>query len=612
MSKLLDSQLFQHFGSLKRQYASDRNSFEKDWEQARAAYHMDDTLDKIYNGRAKIQVPAIDWKVNGIVARLNRVLFNVFPVGRYEAIKTKDSIDKNIIDLWNNYVFGYQLGNIEFTKHWKMFNRDKVILGTSVGKVTQEFVVEEFSYFDDEGEETVTKDDTYFRPILLETFYSDISKDDINESEACIHSTTVRLEDLIASDIYKNTELLVPTGQNVTVEQLEYLQFMGVTKTGQKLFEKNLQKTRKTGFVQIDECYGRYDLDGDGVAEEVLVVIANESVVIRAEKTPFRHKRYKRPFIVGRYIPIAGQLYGESKVIKGLNLLQELNASRAQATDAKTRSIAPMWWRDTSRGQIIWDGKWTPNGIISGQGSPAVQPILNPYLGSISINDALVIERDLDKLWSLSPAQQGTATRSQLPETARGTAALIEQNEMPINDIIENSAEELKIFFEMLYERNLRFKTIEDLQEVIPDNLLRAAGITDTTQMRELQLEIGAKILGNMEISNDVAVQQGWTNFLQWASSVPPLVRRLDWKAVAEKRLKSFGIRDDADDIWLPEEIVQEIAQQQEQAQAQAQQDEFLKASAQYEQKKAIDVDAKITEMGAEAQIEAMTQQKVD
>jgi hypothetical protein len=305
-------------------------------------------------------------------------------------------------------------------------------------------------------------------------------------------------------------------------------------------------------------------------------------------------------------------LYGESKVIKGLNLLQELNASRAQATDAKTRSIAPMWWRDTSRGQIIWDGKWTPNGIISGQGSPAVQPILNPYLGSISINDALVIERDLDKLWSLSPAQQGTATRSQLPETARGTAALIEQNEMPINDIIENSAEELKIFFEMLYERNLRFKTIEDLQEVIPDNLLRAAGITDTTQMRELQLEIGAKILGNMEISNDVAVQQGWTNFLQWASSVPPLVRRLDWKAVAEKRLKSFGIRDDADDIWLPEEIVQEIAQQQEQAQAQAQQDEFLKASAQYEQKKAIDVDAKITEMGAEAQIEAMTQQKVD
>lgn len=612
MSKLQDAQLFRHFTALKRQYASDRNSMEQLWEQARAAYHMDDKLEKVYQGRAKIQVPVIDWKVNGIVSRLNRVLFNVFPIARYEALKSKESIDKNIIDIWNKYVFDFQLDNIEFTKNWKEFNRDKTLLGTAVGKITQEFVVEDFSYFDDEGEETVVKDDTYFRPILLESFYSDIAKSDINESEACIHSTTASLNSLLQSDLYKNVELLIPTGENISVEQLEYLQFLGITKTGQKLFEKNQKSTVKSGFVKIDEYYGRYDLDGDGIEEEVLVVIANESVVIRAEKTPFRHKRYKRPFIVGRYIPVSNQLYGESKVIKGLPLLQELNASRAQATDAKTRSIAPMWWRDTSRGQIVWDGNWTPDGVVSGNGPPAVQPILNPFLGHISITDATLIERDLDKLWSLSPAQQGTATRSQLPETARGTAALIAQNEMPINDIIETTAEELKIFFEILYERNLRFKTIEDLQKVVPEEVLTAAGVTDTTQMKELQLELGARILGNMEISNDVAVQRGWDGFLQWASTIPALVMRMDWKALAEKRLKSFGIKHDAEDIWLPEEIVQQIQREQNEANAQAQQQEGLKDLAAYEQKKAIDTDAKITEMGAEAQIEQLTNQKVD
>jgi hypothetical protein len=147
---------------------------------------------------------------------------------------------------------------------------------------------------------------------------------------------------------------------------------------------------------------------------------------------------------------------------------------------------------------------------------------------------------------------------------------------------------------------------------VIPEQTLRAAGITDNTQMKELQMDLGAKILGNMEISNDVAVQRGWDSFLQWSSTIPPLVKRLDWKTVAEKRLKSFGIRDDADDIWLPEEVVQEIAQQTAQAQQQAQEAQKLEATAQYEQKKAIDVDAKIVEMGAEAQIEQATNQKVD
>lgn len=613
MTKPSDMQIAQYFMGLKKSYAEQRKPLEYNWTQARAAYFGDDQLDKIYNGMSTIRVPIMDWKVNGIVSRINRIILNVTPIGRFESLRLRETTDKNVIDLWNKFVFEYQLGQISFAENFKLFVRDKTLLGTAVAKITQEFEVSDFSYFPGEEEPTVVRDNTYLRPILLEEFYSDIAKPNINDSEACIHSTTVHISELKGNTkVYKNLDLIEPVGTNLTAEQEEYLQFMGVTKAAKAQFSKHLKETRKTGFVQIDECYGRFDLNGDGKEIEVLVTIANNAVVIRAEETPFRHKRYVRPFLIGRNVPIANFLYGESKVVKSLELLYELNASRNQATDAKTRSISPMWWRDMSNGTINWNGNWTPDGIISGMGSnPGITPLLNPYLGHITIQDSSIIERDIDKIWNLSPVQEGSANRTQLPETFRGTAAVIAQNDMPLNDIIGQTSKELEIFFEMLFERNLTFKTADDLLKVWTEDQIAQAGFSDNVSMRDMIFEAGVKILGNMELSNELAQQQGYSRFLEWASTIPPVVRRLDWKAVSKKMLKSFGINEDADDIWLPDEIVQEIAQAESEALAQDQQSKTEAELGMHEAKTAIDTEAKIVEMGAEAQIENVTGKKV-
>jgi hypothetical protein len=151
---------------LKKTYAEQRKPLEYNWSQARSAYFGDDQLDKIYNGMSTIQVPIMDWKVNGIVSRINRIILNVTPIGRFESLRLKDSIDKNVIDLWNKFVFEYQLGQINFAENFKLFVRDKTLLGTSVAKITQEFEVSDFSYFPGEEEPTVVRDNTYLRPIL--------------------------------------------------------------------------------------------------------------------------------------------------------------------------------------------------------------------------------------------------------------------------------------------------------------------------------------------------------------------------------------------------------------------------------------------------------------
>jgi hypothetical protein len=611
---LTDLEIVEFLNQIKGQYKDARLPYEAAWRQARSAYYGDEKLTTIYKGNANIRIPVIDWKVNGTAARINRVLLNQIPIARFEARKDTEPLKLNIVDLWNEYVFKYQLKAIEFTKHFKQFIKDKLILGTSIGKITQEFEVEEFSYFD-EGEEepVVTKDNTFFKSILLEEFYTDITKETLHESRANVHSTVLSMDDIFRKkELYENINLLVPTGNSLSVEQEEYLQRFNLSINSRNEFTEAIQQTQKTGYVPIDEYYVKMDLDNSGIAKESLVIIAMGMVVLSKGESPFRHKRYKRPFILGKHMPVQGMVYGESKVIKGLNLLYELNACRAQSLDSKTRSIAHMWWENTGNGPTNWDKVWTPNGVVSGNSpEPAIVPILNPYLGHITMQDSTLIERDIDKLWNLSPIQEGSATRQQTPETFKGTAALISQNDMPLNDIIQATAGEMAEFLEVLYERNLRFKTVGDLAEIVGQDKVDAAGIKDDTTMRELQLDLGVRILGNMELSNEGAMQRGWELFITWASQIPNIARRLKWKEVAVKKLQSFGIKDDSEDIWIPEKDVQKALEEEKKQQQQAQQEAIELEMAKYKAEKTIDTDLKIVEMGAEARIEKTTKQKV-
>jgi len=636
---LKEMEALDYFSSLKSKYEQQRKPLERDWEQARAAYGLTDKLDTMYNGRAKIQSPILKWKVNGIVARINKVLFNVQPIGRIEDKKV-GSVDETIVDLWNKYIFDNQLDEIGFKDSFKSFIKNKAIEGTSVAKITQEYEEKELAFFENlEAEPVITKDNTYFRNLLLTEFYSDSSKEDINESQACIHSAVVSMEDLIRDrkridvfevdneegevfeereevGFYKNLDLLQLDGSSITEEQQEYLQSLGLNESQSDSFQKSLQEIRKTGFVRIDECYGRFDLDGDGISEEVICTIADGRVVIRLEPTPFKHKRFVRPFIVGRYEIVPNSLYGRSNVISALGLLQELNASRSQATDAKTRAISHMYYFDQTK-QIKWNGTWTPNGVISGQGPNGITPIINPNLSNVSITDSELIARDINNLFSLSPVQEGTSDSRLVPKTARATVEIISQNDMPLNDIIDSTIEkELKPFIEMLFERNLTFKTIDDLLAVWDEEKLSKIG--QGIEMTDLLFTFNVKILGNLELSNEVAHQNGWIQFGQAAANNPAIAKRVDWTVYAEKILESFGIKDDSEGIFLDPEIVAETDQANEEARAaevEAIQEKEAKDILFGRAEKKFDTELKtesdLVKMQAEAAIEKATGQKI-
>jgi len=673
-------QAIELFMSRKQTYANQRKPFESVWVDCMKAYTCDRDLKRLYEGRAKINIPIQHWKTEGIHARVQRILFNATPYGRIET-KKNQKVEEVVPELWNRYIFEHQLDEIDFKENFKVHDKDRDILGTAVAKIPYEYETKMFSMFDDEEpEEIAIKDNTYFRPILLTEFYTDVNKSNLQESEANIHSTSISFQSLWKNrkrkvteskekettddqgntfiiteentkevGMYHNLELLQSLGDGVTAEQAEYMSLLGLTGDKGRAFQKSLESIKKTGFVNVDECYGLFDINDDGIEEEVVCLIAEGCICIRLEENPFKHKKYVRPFIAGKYIKLKNCFYGLSKIMITMDLHMELNASRMQASDAKTRAIRPMHYINTDA-NMIWDGIWRGDGIIRGQGNAqtAMQTIINPGLQGIGYEASAIAQTDMDQAWGLSPVQEGTSDSSKIPSTARATLAVISQNDLPLNNLIEQiSEDEVKVFFEMLYERNIQFKTVDDLLVVWSEEELATKGLIEVDesqkqpgqpakakldmngkvipkiQMKKLYFDANFKVLGNMELNNEVATQQGWINFIREVKDNPTIVKRLKWKEVMKKYLGAFGIKDDAEGVFIDEAIIREVEQQEAQAQQDQQQQQMAMMEQQkqeqlalaqkdkvdnisiYATQKDIDADTKIKQMRMEAMLEA-------
>ena len=140
--------------------------------------------------------------------------------------------------------------------------------------------------------------------------------------------------------------------------------------------------------------------------------------------------------------------------------------------------------------------------------------------------------------------------------------------------------------------------------------------------MQDLYFDFNIKVLGNLELSNEIAHQNGYMNFLNYASGIPTLAKRIDWQVAGEKLLASFGIKDDAEWLFLDDEIVVEtdkqIAQQQQMAMQQAKQmekqeriEKKIEDIDKHRAEKQIDTEAKLIVDNHEVLIESLTGQKI-
>jgi len=114
--------------------------------------------------------------------------------------------------------------------------------------------------------------------------------------------------------------------------------------------------------ITLHSYYGQYDIDDDGYLEECIIVLANESTVIRADYNPFPGGF--KPFIRYTPIPIPGSFYGMSlyKPIDGIS--DALNDRTNQIGDANNLTINPMYkvnrFADIDPNQLVS----SPGGVV--------------------------------------------------------------------------------------------------------------------------------------------------------------------------------------------------------------------------------------------------------
>ncbi|MGD9724887.1 MAG: hypothetical protein AB7V39_00565 [Nitrospiraceae bacterium] len=176
--------------------------------------------------------------------------------------------------------------------------------------------------------------------------------------------------------------------------------------------------------VELLTFWGKYDLDGDGIREEVQLVFANRSCLIKAIRNPFEHQ--KRPIVRGVLFPVPFEWYGLGLVEPIIALIHELYTIRNQYIDMNNLILNRMWkvatWADVDLDTLVT----SPNGAILTGDMDGIQELEQQTLPGSVTEMSLMLQTDIENA-SAPKSIQGSPTSGALGRTARGAQLIITQ-----------------------------------------------------------------------------------------------------------------------------------------------------------------------------------------
>lgn len=176
--------------------------------------------------------------------------------------------------------------------------------------------------------------------------------------------------------------------------------------------------------VELLVRWGRCDLDGDGIKEESMVVIANRRVILKAQANPFHHQ--KRPLIRGVLFPVPMEWFGIGMVEPVIPLAHELNTIRRQRLDNINLILNRMWKVSTLADVDLDTLVSSPNGVVLTDDMDAVEALETPDVTQSAYNDAATIQADIENV-TAPRSVQGIPESGRLGRTARGAQLIITQ-----------------------------------------------------------------------------------------------------------------------------------------------------------------------------------------
>lgn len=303
----------------------------------------------------------------------------------------------------------------------------------------------------------------------------------------------------------------------------------------------NASSQNRKNEVELLEFWGRMDIDGDGIKEEVQIIIADRQEIVRAVQNPFHHQ--KRPIVRGVMFPIPNEFWGLGLIEPVMSQIDELDTLKRQRLDNINQSLNAMWQVDPLADVELDTLISAPGQVILSSPLDAVKKLDTPDVTANAFNEATILQQDIESA-TTPAAVQGNPASGRLGRTARGAQLIIgqalEKFGMSTKLIEEMTLEPM---LEMMYALNLQF--IDD-EEVLRSPLLYREIADLELAPEDIRANIHFQMAG---ISDLVGTEAKINQLIAFKNSFADVLTPESNQALARKMYKLQGFN--AQEIFL-------------------------------------------------------------
>lgn len=298
--------------------------------------------------------------------------------------------------------------------------------------------------------------------------------------------------------------------------------------------------------IKLLTFWGLEDLDGDGVAEEVCIVIANGKTCVKARSNPWEH--CERPLIKQNLYLVTREWYGLGLVQPVVSLKSELDTIRRQNIDSNNLIVNKMWKVNTLADVDLDTLVSTPNGIILTDDMDAVQEVPTNPIPVSPIQMSEMIQRDIEN--NMAPRSlQGSPESGTLGRTAKGAQLIIGQ-------ALEKFGVGAKLIEDVTVRRVLYFFTRLNKQfldsDAVVSNFYRK--FVPELMVEDIQHDLEFQLLG---VSDTIQRETVINTMISFVNVYSPLLGPgMNVLKIAKKSWDMLGLSIPANEIFIEQPLL--------------------------------------------------------
>lgn len=457
LSSEQESELVERVIYLVKKDEGDRNEFMQTRKRARDMYEgKREPKSDPWKGCANVSTQIVNMVVEILHSRLFPVswndnliywkpmektdVVNVENISKFMKWVSKEMGLSNIVDdfVHNLILDGTSVLKVRWVPEWKWVQRKipiqenvigkirKVVMSFIGGKKTHEVqeqrfkIVYDYKKFESCRCEIIDLEDVGFPTFSVPTS----NEEELEYIWHRSYPSILELREMETLGMYQNIAKISEYADSVVTE--------GTKKSDMEAEGTKITQNKLSFRPEIIEFYDKYDYNGDGLREDIIVTVERRSKTFMDARPLLSISRInERPFVIGQLIRRTNRIYGKSMAEVAMPLEEEINAIHNQRLDAGTMAIIPFGVYRSGSGfkpeNIEMEpGLWIPVDDIND-----AKWVTVPNNVMVSFQEERMLMELVEKLTSAGAYQSGQESDvNRSRSTARGTIAIIQQGEI--------------------------------------------------------------------------------------------------------------------------------------------------------------------------------------